>query len=196
MGGFRSALVLKQVLYTGPMSDSVTRTYKTLDGRVLDLSVGTEEERAYLARGEQAYRDGMPWAAFLELVGSTKNPLLRATGGRVTDTVWNHPLYRAMRDLGDRLGIQQGTIAPEAGDDVTQDPFADEWLLVSAAAKRKGVTVQGLHEAIRRGDVVARTARPGSKWLVVSANSLERWVPRPAKQAAGRAGGKVLAPTG
>jgi hypothetical protein len=129
-------------------------------------------------------------------VASTDNPLLRATGGRVTDAVWHHPLYRAMRDLGDRLGIQQGTIAAEPGDDVSQDPFADDWLLVSAAAKRKGVTVQGIHEAIRRGDVVARPAKPRSRWLVVSANSLERWAPQPAKQAAGRAGGKVLTPSG
>jgi hypothetical protein len=178
------------------MSDSLPQTYKTLDGRVLDLNVGTAEERAYLAQCEQAYRDGIAWAAFLEFVGSKKNPLLYTTGGRVTDSVWNHPLYRAMRDLGDRLGIQQGTIAPEADDDVTQDPFADEWLLVSDAAKRKGVTVQGLHEAIRRGDVVAKPARSGSRWMVVSANSLERWRPRPAKQAAGRASRKALVPTG
>jgi len=98
-------------------------TYTTVDGRTLDLTGLTAEERQHLMRCYAAYRAGMAWDQFSHLVVGTENPLLRQTRGVVTPEVWHHPLYQAIRDLEDRLGIQQGEVEPDPGDDVERDPF-------------------------------------------------------------------------
>jgi hypothetical protein len=98
-------------------------TYTMLDGRALDLSGLTEEERAYLARCYAAYRAGMAWEQFGYLAVGPEHPLLRETGGVVTPGVWAHPLYQAVRDLEDRLGIQQGELDPDPGSDVAREPL-------------------------------------------------------------------------
>jgi hypothetical protein len=148
----------------------------------------TDEEAAYFERSHAAYVANMDWAEFSNLVAGSANPLVRDAGGRVTQSVWHHPLYQAVRDLEDRLGIRQGCVQAEAGDDVERDPLADEWISVSRAAEMKGVTATGLHKAIDRGDVIARPARPNGSWLVVSVRSLSGWTPDPVRQAARRKG--------
>lgn len=161
-------------------------TYTMLDGEVVSLVKLTDEERAHLQRCAAAYRAGVAWEQFTRLVETTENPLLRPTGGYITRAVWEHPLFRVIRDLEDRLGIQQGELAAEEGDALDQDPFADEWLPVVEVTRRTGVTPAGVHKAIDRGDVIARPAKPGGKRLVVSARSLARWTPNRTRQAAGR----------
>lgn len=161
-------------------------TYTTLDGRLLDLTRLTDAERAYWHECVTAYRAGQPWGEFMRLVEGTGSPLVRAAGGRVTRAVWEHPLFQAAYDLEDRLGIAQGRLTPENDADFSADPLADEWLPTSAAARLKRVTLQGLHGAVARGDVVARPCRPGGTRLLVSANSLARWQPMAVRQAAGR----------
>jgi hypothetical protein len=154
---------------------------------VIDLSDLGPEEEQHFERSYAAYCAGMPWAEFgRRMVYGTDNPFVRAAGGLVTPDVWRAHLFRAVRDLADRLGIQQETVAPEVGDDPEVDPLADEWLTVSEAAARKGVSHSGLHQAITRGDVIARPARPSGAWLVVSRRSLEHWQPDPLRQTAGR----------
>lgn len=98
-------------------------TYVMLDGRVLDLSLLTAPERAYLDRCYAAYRDGMAWEQFGYLAVGPEHPLLRGTGGVVTPAVWAHPLFQSVRDLEDRLGVQQGELDPDPGSDVAGDPF-------------------------------------------------------------------------
>jgi hypothetical protein len=161
-------------------------TYTTLEGQVLDLTGINEHERAYLEGCVAAYRAGIPWETFTELAEGNGNPLVRAAGGRVTQAVWNHPLFQTVYDLEARLGIAQGFLAPEPGVDMNRDPFADAWVPAVEAARRKGVSLSGLHAAIERGEVIARPARAGGTRLVVSANSLARWTPSPVRQAAGR----------
>jgi hypothetical protein len=163
-------------------------TYRTLDSRVLDLGRLTAEETAFLDRCIAAYRDGVTWEALSRLVEGTDNPLLRETGGRVTPAIWEHPLYQAVRDLEDRVGIRQGQLGLARGDDPARDPFADEWIPTTEAAARKGVTLPGLHKAIKRGDVIARSTAPGRIRLIVSVNSLDSWSPNPVRQAARRVG--------
>ncbi len=161
-------------------------TYTTLDDTILDLTALTGEERAYFDHCYAAYRTGVTWSALSDLIAGEGNPLVRRAGGRITRAVWEHPLYQALRDLEDRLGIQQGCVQPEPGDDPARDPLADEWISASEAATRKGVTLQGLHRAIGRGEVIARPAKPGGSRLAVSVKSLSRWTPNPLRQAAGR----------
>ena len=120
-------------------------TYVTLDEDVLDLRSSSVSERRHLEICVAAYRAGMDWAAFHDLASGRGNPHIRAADGLVTRQVWNHPLYRATRDLEDRLGIRQGKVGPRPGDNVDRDPLADEWIPVAEAAARKGVTVPGMH---------------------------------------------------
>jgi hypothetical protein len=161
-------------------------TYLTLDGRVLDLNHLTDEERAYFDRAYAAYRDGTTWVAFSHMVEGDQNPLLRPTGGRITPAVWDHPLFQAVRDLEDRVGVRYGGLLAEPGDDIERDPVADEWIPATQAAAMKGVTVPGLHHAIRKGTLIAHCDRPGRPHCLVSRNSLDRWTPNPVRQAAGR----------
>lgn len=163
----------------------VIETYLTLDGRVLDLRGLPAEHQRFLDRVLELYRARAPHAQADSLIHSMENPLLVPTHGVVTREVYGHPLYIAVRDLVDRLGILQGELGAAPGDDAGQDPAADEWLTVSEAAELKGVTVPGLHEAIRRGDVLAKPKVKGSKYLVVSRFSLEAYQPSAVRQRAG-----------
>ena len=98
-------------------------TYTTLEGQVLDLSGLTDEERAFLDRCVVAYRGGLSWITLSNMVTGAENPLVLATGGWVTQAVMDHPLYQAVSDLEDRVGIAQGRIDPDPNDDVDRDPY-------------------------------------------------------------------------
>jgi hypothetical protein len=167
-------------------------TYTTVLDEVLDLTNLTAEERAHFDRCYVAYRQGMDVIQYRnELVNSPTNPQLRETGGWVSREVWATPLYQAIRDLGDRLAIAQGRLG--AAGDWQADPIADEWITASEAAERKGVTRSGLQNAIQRGTVIAHPKKPGSTYLVVSVNTLNRWQPAAYRQENGRKAGAAVA---
>lgn len=167
-------------------------TYTTMKGTVLDLSSLSDEEKAHFERCVAAYRAGASWAVFMNLVRTVENPLLKETGGIVTQAVWDHPLYQAVRDMEDRLGIKQGHLRASETSDATIDPFTDSWVPVSKAAEMKGVTVQGLHGAIRRGDVIARPIKLGQNRLEVSLASLKHWDVNKVRQSARKRPGARL----
>lgn len=163
-------------------------TYTTLDGEVLDLTALTDTERGHLERATGAWAAGVDYAQFANaMLYSRGNPLVAAAGGMVTRDVLVHPLYRALHDLADRLGIAQNRVGPAPGDaDAPVDPLADVWLSTTEAATRKGVAVNAIHLAIERGELIARPRVPGGSWRLVSANSLSRWQPSTARQRAGK----------
>lgn len=165
-------------------------TYRTLDGRILDCRELSEEHQVFLDRILSLYRSRAPYGQVDQLIHGTQNPLLLPTGGIITREIYSHPLYTAVRDLVDRLGILQGEIGAAPGDDLGTDPATDEWLPVSEAATLKGVTAPGIHEAIKRGDLLAKPAKEGSRYLVVSRFSLEAYQPSAARQRAGRSKGQ------
>ncbi len=101
------------------------QTHVTMSGEVLDLSGLSNEQRAYYGRCIAAYRAGTPRADFIRLVTGPENPLLRETGGWITEAVWRHPLYRAVRDIENRLGVAEGDLQPDPGDNPTRDPLTD-----------------------------------------------------------------------
>jgi hypothetical protein len=164
-------------------------TYSTLDGDILNLSALNAGELAFLGRCRALYR-AATWAEMVELVNSDGNPVL-APGRRVTNTVAAHPLYRAVRDMQDRVGIISGRLRAEPGDNVAADPFEDVFMSVPAAAALRGVTHRAVYLAIDRGELVA-----GDRPVQVSRRSLDRWVidesrrhARKASAAAGAAAG-------
>src|SRR5688500_2772727 len=114
--------------------EAAMKTYVLVNGATLDLSGLTEEERKFLSRCYAAYRAGMDWSDFTLLAEGRSNPLIRDTGGWITQAVQAHPLYRAVRDLEDRLGILQRELEPEAGDDVRRDSLAAERVEPATAA--------------------------------------------------------------
>ncbi|MCX6022789.1 MAG: hypothetical protein NTZ05_13895 [Chloroflexi bacterium] len=161
-------------------------SYTTIDRKVLDLSDLSEGERSFFERCVKHYRSDSSYAIFVNaLMNSSENPLIHATGGWITRAVNDHPLYQAVNDLSERLGIRQRLLGANGNEDLVTDPLADEWLPTSEAAQRKGVSYSGLNQAIKRGDVLARPAKAGGSHLLVSARSLEQWTPMKVRQAAG-----------
>ncbi|HEY5476161.1 MAG TPA: hypothetical protein VIK11_05520 [Tepidiformaceae bacterium] len=158
-------------------------TYTTLDGDTLDLSALTAPEAEYLGVLKVAFEAGMEWASFNRLVHGDRNPILEP-GHRVTSAVASHPIFRAAQDMEDRLGIRQGEIGAEPGDEeqLARDPFSDEWLTIAEAAVAKAVTVQGVYKAIERGELIATQGRP----VRVSLRSLGHWQVMDVRQAAGK----------
>ena len=164
----------------------VLLTHTTLEGRVLDLCDLTPEERAFYRRCKALFGDEQTaWDKIGNLVTGSENPLVRATGGRVTDAVWSQALFQAVTDLEERVAIRTGDMEPDPEDELGADPFTDDWLPVTEGAALKGVHRTGLHAAIRRGDVVAHKDPEGDR-LLVSRRSLDHWRPSPARQKAGR----------
>ncbi len=155
-------------------------TYTTIRGVAVSLADLTEEQKNYLAGCYAAYQRGMRSAEFgNRFVFGLENPLLKTTGGMITQEVWDHPLFKAVHDLEFRLGIAQRNYAQEDGIDISSDPFQDEWIPVSRAAAEKGVTPNGIYLAVKRGDIVASQ----SGVMKVSARSLQNWHPDLIRQA-------------
>lgn len=139
--------------------------------------------QAFWEKMVAAWRANVDYVAVFNTMNSVENPLLASTGGRITQTVLDQPVFLAMQDLTDRLGLAQKMLRSTGRED-NRDPFEDTWISVTEAARRKGVTVPGLHGAIDRGDIVARPRKPGGAWLTVSQRSLDHWTPDPVRQAA------------
>ncbi len=167
-------------------------TYTTLDGDILNLESLGPREREHFDRALVAYRAGMDWARFMnELVDGEANPLIEP-GRRVTRRTLESPLYRALLDLGNHLGILQGKFRPTEGDDLETDPVEDREIPVAEAAERAGVSVKAVYLAIERGDLIASRTRPAR----ISERSLARWTPNPIRQRAGQAVGARLGRAG
>ena len=115
-------------------------TYTKLDGQVINLTDLTPEQRAYFDRCVTAYRVGTSWGEFGQLVVGRDNPLVRDADGWVTKAVYYHPLFQAVHDLEQRLGIAQGDVGAEPHYDLARDPLMDTQLKPSEATVRKTVT--------------------------------------------------------
>lgn len=157
-------------------------TYTSLDGIVLDLARLSELERRFLERAHAAYKAGVTWAEFANsYTNGPDNPVLER-GRRVSRAVAETPLYQAIRDLEDRVGIACGKLRPSMGDHIARDPFDDSFVTIAHAATQKGVSVQAVHKAIGRRTLVATNDRPAR----VSQNSLDRWSVNGLRQFAGK----------
>ena len=155
-------------------------TYTTLDQEVIDLTTLTQHERDFFEKSYRLYKERGSWRELTGLVRGPENPVLGGTR-RISREVRETPLYRAVRDLEDRLGIISGAIAPADGDEPGTDPLTDQLLTVAEAAIAKGTTTMAVRKAIVRGDVVATSERPRR----VSGNSLALWTVSGLRQSAG-----------
>ncbi len=157
-------------------------TYETLDGELLDLTNLPRAEAAYFEMMMSNWHTRMPFGRFLNMVTGPENPIL-APGNRVTHEVAAHPLYKAVRDLEDRLGIILEELRADPGDlPADADPTLDTWLPVTNAAAERGVSEQSIRLALERGDLIGTSTRP----RMVSGRSLARWEVNRTRQRAGR----------
>lgn len=160
--------------------------YMTLDGEVLDVTRLSPVEKEHFERCYAIFASRGDWKKLTELVRGADNPLI-GPGRRVSRDVAAHPLYRAVRDLEDRLGILTGNLAPDPGDEPGTDPLDDSLVSITEAAGMKGTTVMAVRKAISRGDLVATTSRPQR----VSSRSLAQWSVNVVRQRA-RAGRNLV----
>lgn len=147
------------IWYMDAGSQSAPLTYTTLDSVVLDLTGLNDGERAFLESMIADYRAGAEWGDFARRVSSDENLALEA-GRRITRAVLDHPLYNAVRDMEDRLGIAQGVLLPGVNDDAAIEPFDDEFLPVYDVAARLGITAKATYKAIESGRLIATGERP------------------------------------
>lgn len=162
-------------------------TYETLEGELLDLTELPPQEAAFVNEMLDKLRARMPYREFSALVYGPRNPVL-AHGHRVTREVAANPVYRAVRDMEDRLAIIHGELRPGPNDlPADTDPVTDSWVPFAKAAEEKGITVSALRLAVERGDVIGTTSRP----RLVSARSLARWSVDRVRQGAGKGLQKV-----
>ena len=162
-------------------------SYTTLNGSVLDLTALTEEQCRFFAVCVQAWRAGATYLDFLSRISGVENPLVRDAAGVITRAVYRHSLFQALRDIEDRIGIATGYLLADPDADLAADPLVDQWLPARAVAATKGVSVQAVHQAIGRGELVSHQAA-GRRWLVSERSALA-WTPNTNRQAAGRSPG-------
>lgn len=165
------------------------KVYTAIDGRQFDLDALSADERDYFESCLRQYRADALHKDFGMLVHTRQNPLVAAAGNRVTREVWVHPLFQILYDLDDRLGIAQKKLAAPGNADL-RDPLRDSGDLVTTAeaAALKGVSVQTVHNAYRRGELLGEEAAKGARTVLrINTASLERWDPVEVRVKAGRA---------
>jgi len=159
----------------------------TRKGEVIDLLALNDDEFAFYNECLQAYRENLDTAYYLRLIQAPNNPLMK--GSRmVTKEIAYSPLGRAVWDLYYRLAIRKGEMAAgQTSTHINEEPAQeDDFVTTQEAADRAGVTVQAIHEAIKRGDLAAHQEENG-RWKV-SVRSLDQYTPDPVRQAAAKKG--------
>jgi len=75
----------------------------------------TLEEREFLRRARSLFRENIDWLEFEGFAFGTRSPIFSAD--RSHRDVLQHPLYIALRDMWLELGVRQGRIAAEKGEE-------------------------------------------------------------------------------
>lgn len=74
----------------------------------------TQEEHEFLQRARGLFRQNADWLEFEGFAFGTRSPIF--SRNRSHRDVLQHPLYVALRDMWLELGVRQGRIAAEKGD--------------------------------------------------------------------------------
>jgi len=101
----------------------------------------------------------MSWTRISNLVEGEENPLVRAAGGLIAAAVWEHPLFQAVSDLEDRIGILRGELLPDEGSDPSIDPISGELLTDLAASTDGDIDAIDEEEASPPSDAVLVAVR-------------------------------------
>lgn len=151
-----------------------------LDGDIIDLLALPDDEYGFYSQCLTAYRNNMAYGEYLKMVQDPGNPMMKGNVA-MTKGIYESPLCRAVWDLGYRLAIKQGEMAPE-GDFVDIDPAQPETFVnASEAGERIGMTKAGVIAAVKSGRIAGH--QKGSRWNI-SVRSLDQYKPHRARQEA------------
>jgi len=134
--------------------------YRLLERTTLDLSALPPEDLAFLLDLMQRAFAGEDFFALERLVCATGAYPLR--GGRVTRAIHDSVLFRVAEDIVDRVGIRQGTVAPDPGDEHIP---VDDYLSVTMAAQRLGITRAAVIKAAQAGRLEG--SKVGHAWVLL-----------------------------
>lgn len=134
--------------------------YKLLSGETLDLSKLPKADIEFLLDlSRRAMEED-----YFSLERAVCGPGAYSLKGsrRVTREVHATPLFRAAEDIVDRVGIRQGALAPDRGD---ERALTEEIVSISEAAKMLGITRSAVIKAAQTGRLKGK--KIGHTWALL-----------------------------
>lgn len=154
--------------------------YRLLGGRVVELGDLPKEDLEFLLELQRrAMEDEDYFSLQREVCGPGAYPLKGSE--RVTREVHDSTLYRVAEDVVDRLGIQQGVVAPAADDEVE---ITEEIVGTAEAAEQLGISRGAVVKAAQEGRLKGK--KIGKTWALLK-SSVESYEVAQYRVEAGRA---------
>lgn len=137
------------------------RKYQLLGGQVVDLDELPKEDLAYLLDLQRRAMESEDYFVLQrEVCAAGAYPLKGSP--RVTREVHASTLFRVAEDIVDRVGIEQGVIAPAADD---QLELTDEIMGTAEAAEALGITRDAVVKAAQAGRLKGK--KIGNTWALL-----------------------------
>ena len=154
--------------------------YELLNGETLDLSALPKQDVEFLLDlMQRAMHDEDYFDLERRVCGQGAYPLKGSS--RVTREIHETPLFRAAEDIVDRVGIRQGALAPDPGDERVP---TEEIVSVTEAAEALGITRSAVVKAAKAGRIKGK--KIGHTWALLR-RSVESYQVAQHRVAAGRA---------
>lgn len=155
-------------------------TYRLLNSQVIDLDELPKQDLAYLLDLQRRAMESEDYFALQrDVCVSGAYPLKGSP--RVTRDVHASTLFRVAEDIVDRVGIEQGVIAPADDDELV---ITDEIVGTAEAAERLGITRDAVVKAAQAGRLKGK--KIGNTWALLR-RSVESYQVASHRVAAGKA---------
>ncbi len=135
--------------------------YRLLDGAAIDMSTLPKSDLGFLLELQRRAMEGEDYFELEQVVCGTGAYPLKGSP-RVTRAVHETPLFRVAEDIVDRVGIQQGRIAPDPEDRLAP---TEEIVGVTEAAVELGITRSAVIKAAQAGRLQGK--KIGSTWALL-----------------------------
>ena len=154
--------------------------YELLSGETLDLSSLPKQDMEFLlSLMQRAMNNEDYFDLERHVCGKGAYPL--EGSARVTREIHDTPLFRAAEDIVDRVGIRQGTLAPDPEDELVP---TEEIMSVTEAADSLGITRSAVIKAAQAGRIKGK--KIGHTWALLR-RSVDSYSVAKHRVAAGRA---------
>jgi excisionase family DNA binding protein len=154
--------------------------YELLNGETLDLSPLPKRDMEFLLDlMQRAMSDEDYFDLERRVCGQGAYPLKESR--RVTREIHDTPLFRAAEDIVDRVGIRQGAIAPDPGDERIP---TEDIVSVTEAADALGISRSAVIKAAQAGRIKGK--KIGHTWALLR-RSVDSYSVAQHRVAAGRA---------
>ena len=161
-------------------SSEANMKYVLLNREILDLSpLPTQDVEFLLDLMQRAMNDEDYFDLDRHICGKGAYPLKGAA--RVTREIHDTPLFRAAEDIVDRVGIRQGALAPDPGDERVP---TEDIVSVTEAAEALGITRSAVIKAAQAGRIKGK--KIGHTWALLQ-RSVDSYTVAQHRVEAGRA---------